>query len=146
MFTITLPILGGDYYSVRFKFGKPLSKKALPAYKDHKVTEIEIAPSLYGIQSAMPNTQNEGATAKSSGASPSVGANLLAGSLGQEQAPSTAAPQQNTPAVSGISLSVLKGDVKPSRIEGGTLFQNEGKSPHVTAAPRAYFGSYGDCF
>ncbi len=115
--------IGGDYYSVRFKLDKPLSKKELPAYKDHKVTEIEIAPSLYGIQSAMPNTQNEGATAKSSGASPSVGANLLAGSLGQEQAPSTAAPQQNTPAVSGISLSVLKCDVKPSRIEGGTLFQ-----------------------
>lgn len=38
--------------------------------------------------------------------------------------PPAALAEANPGAIRGISLSVLKGDVKPSRIEGGTLFQS----------------------
>lgn len=64
----------------------PLTEKGNAAYKDHKVTEIEIAPALY------------------------VGLN-----------PPAALAEANPSAIREISLSVLKGGVKPSRIEGGTL-------------------------
>ena len=45
--------------------------------------------------------------------------------------PPAALAEANPGAIHGISLSVLKGDVKPSRIEGGTLYQSAYHgSPH----------------
>lgn len=79
--------IGDNYFAVRIKVDMPARDSGRAAYKDHKVTGIEIAPSLYR------------------GRSPQVGST------------------QDESAIRGISLSVLKGDVKPSRIEGGTLFQ-----------------------
>ncbi|MDR2488736.1 MAG: hypothetical protein LBD42_04515 [Desulfovibrio sp.] len=89
--------IGGNYFSVRFKVDMPLGKGINPAYKDHKVTEIEIAPSLY-------------------------------------RGPSENIATQPESAIRGISLSVLKGDVKPSRIEDGTLYQGLDLSPEENAS------------
>lgn len=60
---------------------KWLREKGWNKYKDHKISKIEIAPSLYRDS----------------------GGNNISGAA------------QNQSAISGISLSVLKGDVKPSR-------------------------------
>lgn len=79
--------IGDKYFSIRIKVDIPL-KKGWKAYKDHKITEIEIAPSLY-LNSAK-----------------------------------NASLQQNENAITGISLEILKGDVKPSRIENNTLLQS----------------------
>lgn len=38
--------IGDGYYGIRFKVDMPLNE-GKPSYKDHKVTEIEIAPALY---------------------------------------------------------------------------------------------------
>lgn len=94
--------IGDNYFAVRIKVDMPARDSGRAAYKDHKVTGIEIAPSLYR------------------GRSPQVGST------------------QDESAIRGISLSVLKGDVKPSRIEGGTLFQQDGKTPlgSVTFTPQ----------
>jgi hypothetical protein len=75
-----------QFFSVRFKID--IHKNKTPAsYKDHKVSEIQIAPSLYRGQS-------------------------VPGGVTQTES-----------AIRGISLSVLKGDVKPSRIKDGILYQ-----------------------
>ncbi|MDR3037894.1 MAG: hypothetical protein LBV21_01155, partial [Candidatus Adiutrix sp.] len=78
--------VGEKMYSVRFKIDIPLSEGAKPAYKDHRVSEIEIAPSLY-------------------------------------RGPTEGLATQDENAISRVSLAVLKRDVKPSRIEGDTLYQ-----------------------
>jgi hypothetical protein len=79
--------IGDRYFRIRFKMDALNSTKSLH-YKDHKVSEIEIAPALYAGES-------------------------LKG-----------AANQPAEAISGISLSVLKGDVNPSRAENGILFQS----------------------
>ena len=84
--------IGDNYYAVRFKLDVPKAKSQKAAYKDHKIAEIEIAPSLCR-------------------------------SLTRENA----YPAQNESAIRGISLSVLKGEVNPSRIEDGVLYH--GKTP-----------------
>jgi hypothetical protein len=94
--------IGDGYYSVRFKLEKVAADEKLH-YKDHKVTEIEIAPSLYAAQS------QKG---------------------GQPPAES---------AIRGISLSVLKGDVKPSRMENGVLLQSA--PPVGSEAFKRWFGN-----
>lgn len=46
--------IGGKLYSVRLKLDVPLANNANAGsvvYKDHKLTEIEIAPALYGMES-----------------------------------------------------------------------------------------------
>ena len=58
-------------------------------YKDHKLTEIEIAPALYH---GMPNN---------------------------------GVPMQEAGAISTVSLGVLRGNVKPSNLEGGALWQEQ---------------------
>lgn len=78
--------IGNDYYTLKIKVDIPL-EKGWNKYKDHKISKIEIAPSLYRDS----------------------GGNNISGAA------------QNQSAISGISLSVLKGDVKPSRIENNTL-------------------------
>lgn len=81
----------------------PLEEGKLTSYKDHKVTKIEIAPSLYLKPFANYNgKQNEGA-------------------------------------INGISLEILKGDVKPSRIENNILFQTPNPSP--ASRPNALGGN-----
>ncbi|MDR2893683.1 MAG: ssDNA-binding domain-containing protein [Deltaproteobacteria bacterium] len=39
--------INDEFFAVRIKIDMPLSDYKLPAYKDHKISEIEIAPSLY---------------------------------------------------------------------------------------------------
>ncbi|MCL2124083.1 MAG: hypothetical protein FWH34_08310, partial [Desulfovibrionaceae bacterium] len=92
--------MGEGHFSIRFKVDMPIRKDAKAAYKDHKVAEIQIAPSLYGSPS-----ENIAAQAKS--------------------------------AIRGISLSVLKRDVKPSRIEGGVLYQYAGERSAMSEPVRA---------
>jgi hypothetical protein len=77
-----------EYFSVRFKLDVPKSEMQKPAYKDHKVTEIDIAPSLSDsyVRQSERSAQDESA-------------------------------------IRGISLSVLKREVNPSRIENGVMYQ-----------------------
>ncbi|MCX4310659.1 MAG: hypothetical protein OSJ28_10295, partial [Desulfovibrio sp.] len=89
-------------------------EKGWNKYKDHKISKIEIAPSLYRDS----------------------GGNNISGAA------------QNQSAISGISLSVLKGDVKPSRIENNTLFQSTpsrsivGKQTQILGANSKEIGRY----
>ena len=85
--------IGDQAYSVKLKFDKPKApkreKNRTPrhggvSYKDHKLSEIEIAPTLY---------------------------------IAPSNRKAVDASQPSVDAITGISLSVLKGDVKPSRIE-----------------------------
>lgn len=93
---------------------KWLREKGWNKYKDHKISKIEIAPSLYRDS----------------------GGNNISGAA------------QNQSAISGISLSVLKGDVKPSRIENNTLFQSTpsrsivGKQTQILGANSKEIGRY----
>ncbi|MDR1428644.1 MAG: hypothetical protein LBI85_00005, partial [Spirochaetaceae bacterium] len=92
-----------DFYSIRIKIDVSKYDKIKPAYKDHKVAEIKIEPSLYrGYET----TQTEG---------PEIAPSLYTGQPN--------VTRQDEDAITDISLSVLKGEVKPSRIEGTTLFQ-----------------------
>jgi acid stress-induced BolA-like protein IbaG/YrbA len=76
--------IGEKLYSVRIKIDIPKNKNDPNYYKDHKITEIKIEPSLYQGSSV------------------------------------TGAPLQNEGSITSISLSVLKGGVKPSRIESSS--------------------------
>ncbi|HEU6435871.1 MAG TPA: hypothetical protein VE028_00270 [Nitratidesulfovibrio sp.] len=104
--------MGDRHFAVRFKVDIPLVGSASPAYKGHKVTEIEIAPSLYRGPANGLATQEEGAI-------PKVVPALYVVQSSQERGGS----DQAAGAIRGISLSVLRGDVKPSRIDDGVLFQ-----------------------
>lgn len=105
--------IGNDYYTLKIKVDIPL-EKGWNKYKDHKISKIEIAPSLYRDS----------------------GGNNISGAA------------QNQSAISGISLSVLKGDVKPSRIENNTLFQSTpsrsivGKQTQILGANSKEIGRY----
>lgn len=105
--------IGNDYYTLKIKVDIPL-EKGWNKYKDHKISKIEIAPSLYRDS----------------------GGNNISGAA------------QNQSAISGISLSVLKGDVKPSRIENNTLFQSApsrsivGKQTQILGANSKEIGRY----
>lgn len=105
--------IGNDYYTLKIKVDIPL-EKGWNKYKDHKISKIEIAPSLYRDS----------------------GGNNISGAA------------QNQSAISGISLSVLKGDVKPSRIENNTLFQSPpsrsivGKQTQILGANSKEIGRY----
>lgn len=105
--------IGNDYYTLKIKVDIPL-EKGWNKYKDHKISKIEIAPSLYRDS----------------------GGNNISGAA------------QNQSAISGISLSVLKGDVKPSRIENNTLFQSipsrsiVGKQTQILGANSKEIGRY----
>lgn len=105
--------IGNDYYTLKIKVDIPL-EKGWNKYKDHKISKIEIAPSLYRDS----------------------GGNNISGAA------------QNQSAISGISLSVLKGDVKPSRIENNTLFQSSpsrsivGKQTQILGANSKEIGRY----
>ncbi len=105
--------IGNDYYTLKIKVDIPL-EKGWNKYKDHKISKIEIAPSLYRD---------------------SCGNNISGAA-------------QNQSAISGISLSVLKGDVKPSRIENNTLFQSTpsrsivGKQTQILGANSKEIGRY----
>jgi hypothetical protein len=79
--------IGDKLYSVRIKIDIPKNNADPNYYKDHKITEIKIEPSLYQGSSV------------------------------------TGAPLQNEGSISKVSIAVLKGEVKPSRIESGVLFQ-----------------------
>lgn len=99
--------------TLKIKVDIPL-EKGWNKYKDHKISKIEIAPSLYRDS----------------------GGNNISGAA------------QNQSAISGISLSVLKGDVKPSRIENNTLFQSTpsrsivGKQTQILGANSKEIGRY----
>lgn len=105
--------IGNDYYTLKIKVDIPL-EKGWNKYKDHKISKIEIAPSLYRDS----------------------GGNNISGAA------------QNQSAISGISLSVLKGDVKPSRIENNTLFQSApsrsivGRQTQILGANSKEIGRY----
>ncbi|MDR2819133.1 MAG: hypothetical protein LBB60_01175 [Desulfovibrio sp.] len=90
--------IGDQFYSIRLKVDIHKNKSD-PAYKDHKFSEIEIAPSLYRGQ---PNVTT-----------------------------------QTKDAIRGISLSVLKREVKPSRIENGVLYQFAGENSRMSEPVRA---------
>ncbi len=109
--------IGDEYYSIRFKVDIP--RLDLPAsYKDHKTAKIKIEPSLYGsISDNRSTTQTEGPididTLLSEGSSASKSSQT-----------SQATPDIRSQAsISDISIDVLRGDVKPSGIEDGTLYQ-----------------------
>ncbi len=80
--------IDGKHYAVRIKVDMPARESGKAAYKDHKISEIQIAPSLYRGRS-----QVNGST-------------------------------QAESAIRGISVAILKGDVNPSRIENGVLYQS----------------------
>lgn len=85
--------IGDKLFAVRFKVDMP-KNKTLPSYKDHKVSEIEIAPALYA------GPRQESASY-----------------------PPAALAEANPGAISAINIDVLKGIVNPSRIEDGVLYQ-----------------------
>jgi hypothetical protein len=80
--------IGKKYYSVCIKIDIPINKAYPNYYKDHKITEIKIEPSLTSYGSQLYQGQS------------------VAGG-----------PLQDEGSITRISLAVLKGDVKPSHIE-----------------------------
>ena len=125
--------IGGRLFAVRLKFDIPsdseiaIRKEHLGEtniedlrYKDHRLSEIELAPVLGANQ----NLEGDNA-------------GLLGLPLNEAGGSTT---ESTKPTVSNVSLGVLRGAVKPSRIDGQTLYQRgEGEffqtayhgTPHV---------------
>ena len=112
--------IGGRLYSVRLKLDiVPEALRAQIAkerpedvrYKDHKLTEIEIAPALYqgSSQNGLPLQE--------------AGAIKMAPALYGTVLEKTQGRTQEAGAISTVSLGVLRGNVKPSNLEGGHLQQ-----------------------
>ena len=98
--------IGDTPYAVRFKVDMPKREQGKGYYKDHKTREIEMAPAPYA-----------GPAKKA--ASPLVGTEP-GGSV--------------TGAIREISIDILKGEVKPSGIRDGILYQ-----PVISKSPRGSF-------
>jgi hypothetical protein len=90
--------IGEKLYSVTIKIDIPKNEDTPNYYKDHKITEIKIEPSL-----------QRGISAPLYEDSPGINKVIL----------------QDEGSISKVSLAVLRGEVKPSRIEGTTLFHDE---------------------
>ncbi len=138
--------MGGKLYSVKIKLDivEPEVKERTDTlgdikYKDHKLTEIEIAPTLYRTTPIKngDHSQEAGANRGSVG-SLSENVNLphiqnrspqeteIAPSLNAGFAhDSTGSFRQPDGAIDGISLGILRGNVNPSRIQNGALFQTQ---------------------
>ena len=99
--------IGDTLYAVRFKVDMPKREPGKGYYKDHKTTKIEMAPAPYV------------GPAEQSAASPLVGTEP-GGSV--------------TGAIREISIDILKGEVKPSGIRDGILYQ-----PVISKSPRGSF-------
>ena len=85
--------MGDRLYSVRLKLDVPPAGDkgdGRAVYKDHRLTEITIAPALYSTE------------------------------FGGNQSRT-----QEAGAISTVSLGVLRGNVKPSNLEGGALWQEQ---------------------
>ena len=144
--------IGTQLFSVRIKIDIPADKTNPNYYKDHKITEIKIEPSLYeGSSVTGPSFQNESSINRVSLAvlkgvvKPSSIENRTLFQLydrgddgkiteikiepslyeGQSVA---GGPFQNESSINRVSLAVLKGVVKPSSIENRTLFQHDEKA------------------
>ncbi|MDR1311542.1 MAG: hypothetical protein LBK01_06695, partial [Burkholderiaceae bacterium] len=79
--------VGTQLFSVRFKLYVPIGKE-ISEYKDHKVSEVQIAPALYAGYATNDKTR------------------------------------QPADAIHSVSLPVLKGEVNPSGIDDGVLYQS----------------------
>lgn len=116
--------IGQGYYAVRFKLDVQ-NHEAVQHYKDHKVTAIEMASVLHADSPQQGNASKEAPDAASTKASSLPGSTAFAGTARKETA------------IRGISLSVLNGSVKASRLEGNTLYQQQSQAPlgSVTFTP-----------
>jgi hypothetical protein len=104
--------VGDQLYSVRLKLD--VSKdRADVVYKDHRLTEIEIAPALYQGSSKNGLPLQEAGAVKMAPA-------LYSTEFGESQSRT-----QEADAISTVSLGVLRGNVKPSHLENGALWQEQ---------------------
>ena len=107
--------VGDRLYSVRLKLDvTPSGDKGdgRAVYKDHRLTEITIAPALYSTEFGgnQSRTQEAGAIKMA----PALCGMDFNGSHTQEAG-----------AISTLSLGVLRGNVKPSHLEDGALWQEQ---------------------
>ena len=103
--------VGDRLYSVRLKLDVPPAGDkggGSAVYKDHKLTEIEIAPALYSrtLEGVQGSTQEAGAIKMA----PALYGMDFNGSHTQE-----------ADTISTVSLGVLRGNVKPSNLKDGHL-------------------------
>ena len=107
--------VGDRLYSVRLKLDVPPAGDkgdGRAVYKDHRLTEITIAPALYSTEFGgnQSRTQEAGAIKMA----PALCGMDFNGSHTQEAG-----------AISTVSLGVLRGNVKPSHLEDGALWQEQ---------------------
>ena len=107
--------VGDRLYSVRLKLDVPPSGDkggGSAVYKDHKLTEIEIAPALYSrtLEGVQGSTQEADAI-------------KIAPALYGMEFDRSQSHTQEAGAISTVSLGVLRGNVKPSSYDGAHLSQ-----------------------
>ncbi len=94
--------IGDDYYGVTFRVDVHRESLDL-TYKDHSLAKIDTAPLS---------------------AQESAAADKTTPSHVSDHQPGTPALSTRKGAIHGISLDILKGEVKPSRVENGVLYQS----------------------
>ena len=129
--------VGDRLYSVRLKLDVPpagYKDGGSVVYKDHRLTEIEIAPALYqgSSQNGLPLQEADAikmapalygtVLEKTQGRTQEAGAIKMAPAL-YHGMPNNGVPMQEAGAISTVSLGVLWGNVKPSNLEDGHLQQ-----------------------